>query len=312
MKYPVFDFHCDTSDYLAKGKSLYENDLHIDLKRASKFPGYAQCFACYTTDFCDADPVLVLEKKLAAINRELERNSKYIRQAYTAEDIEANYCEGIMSAILTLEGSAGYGFDPELLEDLYLAGTRVASLCWNEKNVLTGSNQTGGGLTDLGRTFVKKAQKLGILIDVSHISDDGFWDIMDITDSPVIATHSNSRSLCNHPRNITDEMFLQICNTGGIVGINLYAGFIGKAQTLDCLCDHIFHFLSLDPSGEHIALGGDLDGCDNLAIGFTGVECYANLAENLENRGLGEDIIKKIFWNNSIEVMKRAVRNHKK
>ncbi len=312
MKYPVFDLHCDTSDYLAKGKSLLENDLHIDLKRASKFPGYAQCFACYTTDLCADDPVLMLEKKLAAINRELASNTNCIRQVYTAEEIEENYAEGMMSAILTLEGSAGYGFDPELLEDLYLAGVRIASLCWNEKNILTGSNQTGGGLTDLGKAFVKKVQKLGILIDTSHISDEAFWDIIDITDAPIIATHSNSRTCCDHVRNITDEMYLEICKTGGVAGINLYADFIGEVPTLDALCDHIFHFLSLDPSADHIALGGDLDGCDNLAIGFTGVESYADLAQCLENRGLGEDIIKKIFWNNSIEVMKRAVRNNKK
>lgn len=312
MKYPVFDLHCDTSDYLAKGKSLLENDLHIDLKRASNFPGYAQCFACFTTDLRADDPVLMLEKKLAAINRELASNSKYIRQAYSAEEIEENYAEGIMSAILTLEGSAGYGFDPELLDDLYLAGARIASLCWNEKNILTGSNQTGGGLTDLGKTFVKKAQKLGILIDTSHISDEAFWDIIDITDAPIVATHSNSRACCNHVRNITDEMFLEICKAGGVVGINLYAGFIGEDATIDALCDHIFHFISLDPSAEHIALGGDLDGCDKLVAGFTGVESYENLAQCLEKRGLDENIIKKIFWNNAIEVMKRAVRNNKK
>jgi membrane dipeptidase len=227
--------------------------------------------------------------------------------------VEENQANGLMSAILTIEGPAGFGFDPELLEMLYRVGFRISSLGWNEKNVLTGSNVTGGGLTDLGKAYVKEAQRLGMIVDVSHISDEGFWDIMDITQAPVIATHSNSRTLCDHSRNLTDDMFKAICQTDGVAGLNLYTAFVGdETADIDSACDHILHFLELDPSGKHIALGGDLDGCDPLIGGFEDVRGFNRLADRLNERGLDETMIWDIFWNNAIGVMERAVRNHKK
>lgn len=310
MKFPVFDLHCDTASQLKiTGESpvcLAKNQLHIDLDRASGFLAYAQCFACFTTtEECD-NPVLDFEKQLAAILSELERNSQFIRQAFSAQDITDNAQQGIASAILSLEGTAGIGYDPALLEDLYKIGFRISTLGWNERNPLTGSQATGGGLTEQGAEYVKEAQRLGILIDVSHISDEGFWDIMDITNAPVIASHSNSRQIWDVKRNLTDEMFLEICRTDGVVGINLYTDFLGEDVTVDTVCDHIFHFLSLDPTGAHIALGGDLDGCDTLPREISGIQDYSLLAQRLIHRGLDEKMIMNIFWNNAIGVMKRC------
>lgn len=311
MDFPVFDLHCDTADELIGLGShpcseLRKNTVHIDLERASKLPGYAQCFACFTTTDNAMNPSDIFEKKLDAIRREIAKNEDLIQQAYTAKDIEQNRKKGIASAIFTIEGPAGFGFDPEMLEMLYLAGFRITTLGWNEKNPLTGSCVTGGGLTDLGATYVKEAQRLGMIIDVSHISDEGFWDIMDITDAPVIATHSNSRRVWDVQRNLTDEMFLEICKTGGVAGINLYADFLGKDATIDTVCDHIFHFLSLDPTGTHIALGGDLDGCDTLPKEIFGIQDYSKIAQCLLARGLDERSVMNIFWNNAIEVMMKC------
>ena len=212
----------------------------------------------------------------------------------------------MMSAILTLEGTAGIGYDPALLEDLHAIGFRISSLGWNESNPLTGSHKTGGGLTDQGREFVKEAQRLGILVDVSHISDEGFWDMMDITNAPIIATHSNSRAVWNESRNLTDEMFLAICKPGGVAGYNACAEFTGENPTIDTICDHIFHFMELDPSGKHIALGGDLDGVDNMPAGFDGVQSWPVLAQRLLERGLSEETVMDIYWNNILGVMKRC------
>ena len=165
---------------------------------------------------------------------------------------------------------------------------------------------TGGGLTDLGKEYVKEAQRLGMIIDVSHISDEGFWDIMDITQAPVIATHSNSRAVFDVSRNITDDMFRAICQTGGVVGFNQYASFVGNKATFETACDHFLHFLELDPEGRHIALGGDLDGCDVLVEGFDGVQDYPKLADALLTRGVGETIVENIFWNNALGVIDRC------
>ena len=211
-----------------------------------------------------------------------------------------------VTAAISIEGTAGFSFDPSLLEDLYKIGFRISTLGWNESNPLTGSHMTGEGLTDKGREYVKEAQHLGMLVDVSHISDKGFWDIMEITGSPVIATHSNSRSIWNVSRNLTDDMFLAVCQTGGVVGINQYTAFLGENPTLDTVCDHVLHFLELDPSGTHIALGGDLDGCEALPAGFDGVQDYPRLASALKERGLDDQTIKNIYWNNAIGVIERC------
>ena len=310
MKFPIFDLHCDTASKMICNPDwiipLRENDLHIDLKRTTQFQGYAQCFACFTTTENDCNPMLSFEKQMIAVLSELKKNKQFIRQAFTSKDIIENRNQGVASAILTLEGSAGIGFDPLLLEDLYKIGFRISSLGWNEKNPLTGSQATGGGLTELGVEYVKEAQRLGMIVDVSHISDEGFWDIMDITQAPIVATHSNSRSLCDVKRNLSDEMFREICNTDGVIGINLYADFLGEHPDLDTICRHIFHFLEIDPNGRHIAFGGDLDGCETLACGFTGVESYPTLAEYLLARGLDETTLYNIFWNNAMGVMERC------
>ncbi len=311
MNFSVFDLHCDTAlALLGESKqecgSLGQNSLHIDLKRAGELPGYVQCFACFTSPAypCKVKPEDLFERQMVTVLREIEANKDKISLAYGAKDILRNQESGKMSAVLTIEGPAGFGYDPALLEDLYKIGFRITTLGWNEKNVLTGSHETGGGLTDQGKEYVKEAQRLGMIIDVSHISDEGFWDIMDITNGPVIASHSNSRSVWPVSRNLTDDMFRAIVQTGGVAGINLYADFLGSAPTLDTVCDHILHFMEVDKDGTHIALGGDLDGCDTLPSGFSGIQDYPMLAQVLLDRGLSSATVHNIFWNNAMGVMK--------
>ena len=314
MNVPVFDLHCDTAlallgETVNEPGSLRKNELHIDLERAKQLPGYCQCFACFTTPFMEewykTTPTLVFEREIATIQRELDKNTDLMELAYSAAEVEELRSKGKMAAILTIEGPAGFGFDPELLENLHQIGFRISTLGWNEQNPLTGSHRTGGGLTDMGKAYVKEAQRVGMRIDVSHISDEAFWDIMKITKAPILATHSSSRAVWDSSRNLTDDMFRAIAQTGGVAGINLYEGFIGEEgkADIDTVCDHIFHFLELDPQGKHIALGGDLDGCDPLVSGFDGILGYPKLAARLQERGLSEDLIWNIFWNNAIGVI---------
>ena len=314
MKFPVFDLHCDTAlallgDDLTEAGSLRKNNCHIDLERAKVLPGYVQCFACFTTPFMTQwykkDPTVIFEKEIETVMREMYYNSDLISQIHTLADIDKNRKNGKMSAILTIEGPAGFGFNPAMLENLQQIGFRITTLGWNEQNPLCGSHKTGGGLTDLGREYVKEAQRLGMIIDVSHISDEAFWDIMEITEKPVIASHSNSRSVCPVSRNLTDDMFRAICQSGGVAGFNMCAPFAGEDPDLDTCADHFIHFLEL--GGEkHIALGGDLDGCDVLPRGFDGVQDYPKLADKLLERGLSETQVYDIFWNNAMEVMRKC------
>lgn len=321
MNFPVFDLHCDTALALlgkdiTEAGSLRRNAYRVDLDRARGLPGYAQCFACYTTPemmtWYHKSPIEMFELQLASILREVEKNRDSIGLCYSTSQIENNLNSGKMSAVLTIEGPAGFGYDPALLEDLYKIGFRMTTLGWNESNCLAGSHLSGEGLTETGKEYVQEAQRLGMLVDVSHISDKAFWDIMEITAAPIIASHSNSRNVCNHSRNLTDDMFREICQTGGVVGINFYNEFIGNTEDLNAAVDHILHFLEIDPSGKHIALGGDLDGCDCLITGINGIQDYPLLAQTMLNRGIPQDTVSDIFWNNALGVIKNAVRNHKK
>ena len=321
MTFPVFDLHCDTS-YARLGRSfdrndsLVENDLHIDLTRAKKFPAYAQCFGCFTSPL-DVLPDWLTPERLFAMEyggilEEISLCDQKIRLATTGQEVRDNADLGLASAVLTIEGTAGFGYDPDMLESLYHVGFRITTLGWNEQNCLCGSHATGGGLTDRGIEYVRRAQCLGMLIDVSHISDEAFYDILDITDGPLIATHSNCRALQPISRNLTEEMFCAICETGGLAGVNLYVPFLGDDADVDRVCDHIFHYLSLDPSGKHIALGGDLDGCDQLPAGIAGIQDYDKISQRLLDRGLEAETVMDIFWNNGLGVMDHAICQQQK
>lgn len=306
MTVPVFDLHCDTATKLVDNNcALARNETHIDLERASVLAGYAQCFACFTTYQDGVDPERRFHEQINAVLTEVRRNSDRIRLARSAQEIENNQNSGLMSAVLTIEGACGIGCDPARLEKLRETGFLFTTLGWNEQNPLTGSCVTGGGLTARGRDYVREAGRLGMVIDVSHISDEGFWDIVNITKGPIVATHSNSRTVYPHRRNVTDEMFRAIAQTGGTVGINLYAGFLGEYPDVDTVCDHILHFIELDPTAKHISLGGDLDGIDATPHGFHGVEDYPRIAKRLLQRGVSKQTVYDIFWNNALDVLKR-------
>ena len=312
MNFPVFDLHCDTVTELL-GRDLMgttplrSNKLHIDPERMAKYQGYAQCFAFWSTPDLPPPKGIKAEdvfwREVSVLQDQIDKNSDLIRQARTGADIRKNLEDGIISAVFTLEGPAGIGFDPAKLEKMHNLGFRISTLGWNEKNSLTGSHVTGGGLTKRGREYIKECQRLGIIVDVSHISDEAFWQIMGITEARIIATHSNSRSVCPVSRNLTDEMFRAICATGGVAGFNLCASFVGENPTVDTACDHIFQFLELDPAGTHIAIGGDLDGISQMPEGFFGVQNYSLLADRLLERGIDEAVLHQIFWSNSLRVI---------
>lgn len=312
MSFPVFDLHCDTvTELLGRDfkstTNLRRNHLHVDLERAKTLPGYCQCFAFWsTTDLPLPKGVKVEElfwREVSLLQDAIDKNKDLIRQARTGDDVRKNMAEGLMSAIFTIEGPANIGFDPGKLQKLHNLGFRISTLGWNEQNCLTGSQLTGGGLTKRGREYVKECQRLGILVDVSHISDEAFWQIMDITQKPIIASHSNSRSICDVGRNLTDDMFKAICSTGGVAGFNMCPPFVGEEPDLELCCNHILHFLDLDPEGTHIALGGDLDGIESTPAGLDGVQDYPKLAQKLLERGVDEKTVMNIFWNNALGVI---------
>lgn len=309
MKIPYFDAHCDTISCCRRdGRSLRKNAGHLDLDRLAVYEKAAQLFAMfYDLAHAPADGMLAEAKRqYAALQRELAKNSDVAVQCRTASEIRSANENGKIAAVLSCEGSELLNCDPENLEWAHGVGVKAINLTWNHANFLCGSNvsETSRGLNDLGREFVRRAQAYDILIDVSHCSDAAFWDLVKIAQKPVIATHSNARAVCGHTRNLTDDMFRALRETGGVAGLNFYSAFVSEQEhpSMDGVVRHVEHWLELG-GAKHIGLGADWDGCDPLAGGLSGVQDVPMLWEELSRRGYDDVLLEDIFYNNWLRVL---------
>ncbi len=295
----LFDGHCDTAYELwRRGQSLKKNPCHIDLRKASAFGAYAQVFAfCSYAGSAAVNCEAMLTEPLAVLRKEVRNHASRIAFADTQEMILQTLSEGKAAALLSVEGAEVIGCDPRRLASLREQGFRMLTLTWNADNALAGCHLSDGGLTAQGRVFVKEAQALDILVDVSHLGARAFWNLADITTKPILASHSNARALRDYSRNLTDDQLRAIAETGGTVGLNLYPPFLGEHADFETLLRHLEHMLTV--CGErHVALGGDLDGCDTLAAGFSSVADYADFYAFLSARGYAADLLDRLFFTN--------------
>lgn len=304
---PYFDAHCDTvSACAAEGRPLRKNGGHLDLERLRGYARAAQVFALYAD--ADAFPAGALPRQCRKMHgvllAEVEKNSDILTFCPGGRGIGEANARGKIAALLSIEGGELLDCDPAGLETAASWGVRCINVTWNHRNALSGSHRDAPeqGLTDRGRAWIRECQRLGILADVSHLSDRGFWDIIEMTDRPVIATHSNSRAVCGHTRNLTDDMFRAICRTGGVAGINFWLDFVGGAHAMEDVIRHVDHFMELG-GGKHLALGGDLDGCGALAGGMKGLEDVPMLWDALRAHGYDETTLEDIFYNNLLRVL---------
>ncbi|MDD6189774.1 MAG: membrane dipeptidase [Clostridiales bacterium] len=304
---PLFDGHCDTLFRLeAENKavgSLRSGELHIDLEGLAAYAPAAQFFAIWGIERAmpDCDIFSRLYGRFVA---ELEKNSDMMCLCTTAAEAEKAAAAGKLAAFLGVEG-AHLIADGERLEEAYEKGVRMVTITWNNANTLSGTNieESGRGLSGKGRDFVRRCQRMGVIVDLSHISERGFWDTLDIAEKPVIASHSCSAAVFRHSRNLTDDQFRAVRDIGGTVGLNLFTDFLGGDSVEICL-RHIEHFLDL--GGEKtLAAGGDLDGCYSLPKPFTGIDGWGIIYHALADRGYPENLLEDIFYNN----LMRVVRN---
>ncbi len=307
MSYRVFDSHCDTPVELwRQEKQLKNSDLAVSLDKAAHLGGYAQFFAFCTAWLQTRMPHPEhFARALDYFLTQLQKNAEQITLCRTACEAEAAMQRGTCAAFLSIEGAEAVREDEGLLEPAYEKGVRMISLVWNLPNSLAGSCQSGEGLSEKGKSFFRRAQRLGMLVDVSHLSEKGFWDMAELAEKPIVASHSNSTAICPHPRNLTDAQFRAICDLGGTAGINLYGPFL-RPQGRAGFCDvrrHLDHFLELGGEG-HIALGADLDGCDELPEGFSGVDDYEKLGSYLARFGYSEKTMQNLFCNSLMRVVK--------
>ena len=302
MSIPLFDCHCDTAVRVwLTGRSLRENSLHLDLMRLKKFSPAAQVFAVCTETL--EDPQVKAAAVIRYFKEQIEMNSDIVKLCLNSHDIVSTMAGGKIAALLSVEGA-------EQIDDIemaYALGVRVVHITWNFDNGLCGSVMgSGAGLSEKGRDFVKKAQELGVLIDTSHISQQGFWEVLEISRKPVIAGHSNTRALCPVPRNLSDEQFIALKNQGGGAGINLYPEFLGLGRDIDAVFAHIEHFMAL--GGEKaVFLGCDLDGIDEMPKGIHGVEDLGKIYEVLLRHNYPESLVRDVFINNIMNIMERVL-----
>lgn len=274
----LFDAHADTPfEIWSRQESLKKNSCHIDKEKAGAFAQYKQIFA-----FCS----------MVGLSCEMTQEHFVECLAYFRREIEGQQW---VTPYLSIEGAEVIGCEPERLGEL--DGFVTSTLTWNADNALAGWHKSDKGLTEQGRAYVQAAREAGILIDVSHLSEKAFWDLMKVTQAPVLASHSNCRASWNHSRNLTDDQLRALAETGGLVGLNLYVHFLGEKADFETLRRHLEHMLRI--CGEkHVCLGGDLDGCEVLPEGFVNVASYADFYRYLQGCGYGEALLDDVFYGN--------------
>ena len=237
----------------------------------------------------------------------MEANPDRIALCVTARDCRTAWEAGKVAAFLSVEGAELLDCDLDRLRQARAMGVRAVNLTWNYANALSGSNleETDRGLSAQGREFVREMGRLGVLVDVSHLSDPGFWDVAELAQGPFFASHSNSRALHFHPRNLTDDQFTAIMEHHGTVGLNLAAQFLPGAPTLDDVVRVLEHFLDL--GGEDtVALGGDWDGIQRAPAGVEDITGWAAFYRRLEDLGYSRELLEKLFYKNLMRVVERV------
>lgn len=337
----IIDMHCDTISEIRcrrkKGENcgLGENHLHIDARRLKESGYMLQCFALYVSlrgcGGIDEQGGLQPDRAWADLlelhqiyQQEMADCSELLQPVRNAAQLEQCRKAGKVAALLTVEEGGVCGGSLERLEQLADMGVRMMTLTWNFPNELGHPNinslerQLGyqalfqpdrvHGLTETGRAFVARMEELGIVVDVSHLSDKGFWDVLETAGKPFVASHSNARTVCPCVRNLTDEMIRALAQRGGVMGLNFCADFLhtapegapnpGRLEDVTAHARHIFQVGGEDCLG----LGSDFDGIDtNEAL--PGAQAMEQLWNALRQSGFTERQLDKIFYANVLRVL---------
>lgn len=303
----------------APRRSLGEKSEYgqIDIPRTQM--GGVDCllFAMYVSPLYSSR-LLRLIQMLDAFQIEVEKNPDTIKIATTHNEIIKTVKDGKIAAVITVEGGEPLMGKIESLRTIYRLGARSLTLTHFPRNeICDGSGaDTGSHLTDFGREVVEEMNRLGMIIDISHINETGFWDVIDLSKEPVLATHSNCKALCSHHRNLKDDQIKALAEKGGVINLSFCAGFIKdgigfgdpealkKVTILDWL-DHLDHAVELVGT-DHVGIGSDLDG----GCGFPGLDDitkFPDLTQGMVSRGYTDQDIMKILGENNMRVFKKIL-----
>lgn len=312
MDYKLFDLHCDTPYRLYKERQpLKTNNLHIALDKTSMFSKYAQVAAIWSdSGLDDDDAYAAFWRILNNFKQEIETNRQRAAICRSFDEF-AHLPEHFTAFFLAIEDARILSSNVERIREVYDAGVRFISMNWQGENALGGGYDTNSPLTHLGRTVVQLALDLGMILDVSHSSAKVVDEILEIASDvkrPVIATHSNSNSVAVHPRNLTDDQFTRIKESGGIVGISLARSHLcGKGNyiaDISDIIDHIEYYLGLD--GQHsVCLGCDFDGIETTPEGINHIGELYKLADAMSAKNFSDELINAIFYQNAYNFLKK-------
>lgn len=327
------DMHCDTISVLynqlqyGNHYELRENSLHIDLMKMKKSGYLAQNFAIFVAKQKDKDPLEDALKMIDIFYQQLDKNSDMISFAGSYEDLLQNEKDGKMSAFLTLEEGAMIKGNLSYLRTLYRLGARMMTLTWNYENELASPNNnyticdkpdptvpfTKWGLTECGFETVAEMERLGMIIDVSHLSDAGFYDVLKATKRPFVASHSNARAVSCHVRNLSDDMIRSLSERGGVMGINFLPDFLAHptnpTPNTGKMADVVAQIKHIEQIGgiECIGLGSDFDGIEGNED-LPNASAMPLIYDALHKEGFSDDKIEKIFCKNVLRVYKEILK----
>ena len=322
----VWDLHSDTLSELRYAENdrkpfdFYDNPLQMDLRRMKQGDYLLQCFAVFVNLSRDRkNPLYACLEMVDIFNRLMEKYPEDLMQVRTPEDIRKLPDSGKIGAMLTIEEGAVCMGDVRVLRCLYRLGVRMMSLTWNYDNELGSPNDVPGdamnvwpcspvtdkGLTETGIEFLAEMEKLHMIVDVSHLSDGGFWDVAKYAKRPFVASHSDARAVCGHVRNLTDDMIRTMGERGGLVGLNYCASFLDPCDDRDKvrsrisdMAVHARHIMNVGGS-DILALGSDFDGIEG-DLEIAGAQDMPKLAQGLEAAGFTIGEIEKIFHGNAM------------
>ncbi len=326
----IVDMHCDTLSLMLENKrqgqpyGLECSKNQLTLSRMQQSDYLLQNFAAYVNLAQAENPLLKALELIDLFYTELEKHADIIRPVRSWTDIEKNQADGVMSALLTgEEGEITLG-KPEYLRILYRLGMRMMTLTWNFENSLGFPNlklsrsDTDGSscshtkdccLKEQGIAMLSEMEHLGMIIDVSHLSDAGFYDVLNHTTKPFVASHSNARSVCPAVRNLTDDMIRKLADRGGITGINFCKDFLGKPAAsqnyLDQAVVHMKYLMNLGGE-DFVALGSDFDGITPYHD-FADCSVMPKLIQAMKKAGLTPTQIEKICYKNVLRVYKELL-----
>lgn len=295
-----FDLHCDTLyECLMQKAPLKRNRLAVSVHEGRRFSRWCQTLAVWIPDGLAPGASYALFREVADnARRELRANQRELTLCTSAAACSNALGQGRAAAFLAVEGGAVLEGKLENVARLHRAGVRMLTLTWNGANALAGGCRSDQGLTDFGRQVIGELNRLRMMADLSHLNDKSFQQALPLCAFP-LASHTASRAVHDHPRNLTDAQFSELIRRGGMAGLCFYPAFLGEGDVFERFYAHLSHLLEL--GGENsLGIGSDFDGAD-MDRKLSGLDKVPRLWEYLLSRGMDERILRKVFWKNAAE-----------